>query len=378
MGGIGFILEIISIVFFTQSLNATKVFMQTNDPNLFASVKSKGTIAKVFFVIVCIRLGFTLVIGVGALAILMGDNGITVDTVESMEALFAISSVGIVFSIVVFIVGVSAVVKYKQAQKTYSILAPKFNAMNKGFDAANPFGDLPTGNNGGENSRNDNGSYSRTNVNNANFSGANPQAGVNTQSTPQNNFNTNDPTRLRSVTDDQSPFEAPPPVYTNYNYGNGNVNGSYRQMGTTPTPYNRQNGWQYNRQNTYQQPVNNSSNYRQPAKNPPNSQAAANSVNGQNLFSPANSAPANQKNTYSTAANAKITEPKQYVSQMPEVTPFSASEPSTAARQEPVIPVVLPNAVEIEREPTVRCKHCGVTNKAKDKFCTFCGKSLTD
>lgn len=361
MEGFGFFLEILSIVFFTLSLNASKVYMQTKDPKCYASVKSRGTLATVFFVISCIRLGVTLVTLVGSLAVLIENSDITADTVENLEAVFAISSVGIVFSIVVFIVGIAAVVKYRQAKKTYSILAPKLNAMNKGVDAANPFGDLPTGNNG----RNYNGNYNRTNGNNANFSGANKQANY------QNNCNINDPAKLHSVSKDQSPFEAPPPVYTNYNYGNGN-----RQAGTFPTaPYDQLNNQQNSR--TYKQPAS-SSNYRQPA----NSQGATNSANTPNPFSPSDSVPAFQKNAHNTSANVNITEPKQYVSQMPEVTPLSTPEPSTtanptAAPQKPVIPVVLP-AVEIKRDPTVRCKHCGVTNKAEDKICTFCGKSLTD
>lgn len=362
MEGFGFFLEILSIVFFTLSLNASKVYMQTKDPKCYASVKSRGTLATVFFVISCIRLGATLVTLIGSLATLMGDSDITTDDIENLEAVFAIASVGIVFSIVVFIVGIAALVKYGKAKKTYSILAPKYNAMNKGVDAANPFGDLPTGNN----SRNYNGNYNRTNGNNANFSGTNPQVGINKQANYQNNCNINDPAKLHSVSKDQSPFEAPPPVYTNYNYGNGN-----RQTGTFPTaPYDQLNN-QQNR-SAYKQPAS-SSNYRQPA----NSQGATNSANSPNPFSPSDSFPANQKTVYGNTANANIAEPKQYVSQMPEVTPISEPKPSATPPETPVIPVVLPT-VEIKRDPTVRCKHCGVTNKAEDKICTFCGKSLTD
>ncbi len=340
MEGFDVFFSIISIIFFSQSLTADKKFMQTKDPNLYPAVKSKGNAAKVFFIFSCIR----FVVGIVSICGIMGVFSMGADLFfEDRGALISLFAVSLISNVITFTIGVMSVMKYKEAQKLYSTLTPKPSAVNGGFNA------VPYGNGANNNGTN----YANPNNTGANYNNSNMQSAANAQSSYQN-LHTNDPAQLRSSTGDQSPFEAPPPNYTRYNYGN---TGGYQKGITIPIPHNdpQNNNPQNIRQNTSVQPVNRTEGY-----NPP---------------------PVNN------SANVNKTEPKQYVSQMPEVTPFSASNPSTAssatqnaaaAPQKPVVPVVVPAPAEIKRETTVRCKHCGVTNKEGDKFCTFCGKSLSE
>lgn len=336
MEGFDVFFGIISIVIFSQSLKADDRFLKAKDPNLYPAAKSWGTAAKVFFAFSCFRLGF----GIITICSLMGIFSIGTDSpFESMSAVISVFAVGLVFNVITFIIGVMSVMKYKEAQKLYPTLTPKPGAVNGGFNSA-PYGN--GANNNGTNYANpSNTSY------NTNNTGA------------QMNAHTNDPAQLRSSTGDQSPFEAPPPNYTKYNYGN---TANYQRGITFPIQNNPQGSSPQN----VQQGAPMRSEGSTPSYDPPPNSSSSN-IN--------NSAAVN---------NAK---PRQYVSQMPEVTPLPASKPSTStnapantasAPQKPVVPVILPVAPEIKRETTVRCKHCGVTNKEGDKFCTFCGKSLSE
>lgn len=333
-----------------------KRFMETKDPNLFPDVKKKGNTAKVFFVISCVRLGFGIVI---LLSLIFVFSDAADFPLGNLSAGFSLLSFSNIFTLTTFIIGLNTVNKFKQAEKAYSELPSGSKGSVGGFNNANAYGAFPAGgfnsanNNGANNSQGTSfGSPNTASNNNNTNTNINPQSGY------QSNLHTNDPAQLRSSTGDQSPFEAPPPNYYNYNYGS--YGGNQQGRPNAAPPYNnRQNGQQ---KASSSPSLNNSANHSQPSVN--------------------------------NSANAKKTEPKQYVSQMPEVTPFSETKPSTAAYapantaavpqstvsapQKPAVPVILPAVPEIKREATVRCKHCGVTNKAEDKFCTFCGKSLSE
>ncbi|MDE6580619.1 MAG: zinc ribbon domain-containing protein [Ruminiclostridium sp.] len=314
--------------------------MQTKDPSLYPAVKSKGNTAKVFFIFSCIR----FVVGIVSICGIMGVLTMGTDNFfEDKGAFISIFAVSLISNVITFTIGVMSIVKYKEAQKLYSTLTPKPGAVNGSFNSAH-YGN--GANNNGTNYANpSNTSY------NTNNTGA--------QGSYQVNVHTNDPAQLRSSTGDQSPFEAPPPNYTKYNY----VNTADYQRGITFPIQNNPQG-------------SSPQNVRQSA--PMRSESSTPSYNP-----PPNSSSANVNNS-AAVNNAK---PRQYVSQMPEVTPLPASKPSAAANapantasapQNPVVPVILPVPPEIKREATVRCKHCGVTNKDGDKFCTFCGKSLSE
>lgn len=345
---------VISITFFFLSLKTDKKFMETKDISLYPSVKNKGRAAKVFFIVTCFRLGLAL----SSLFLFMTVANVAESTEDNgsltFQTVFPLFTVGGFFTLTTFIIGLSAVVNHKKAEKLYTELSSSNKAAG-GFNSFGSYGAVPTQgfnganyngvNNSGANFNNAN-QYKANNGNNGNLNyNTPPQGGA------QSNLNTNDPGQLRSSTNDQSPFEAPPPNYYNYNYGSF---GGYQQGKPNAAPNN-------NRQSVQQKPVQ----------------------------QPVNTA-ASKPSPVNNSSNVNKPEPKQYVSQMPEVTPFSASKPPAAAKapastpanaappQKPAVPVILPVVPEIKRESTVRCKHCGVTNKEGDKFCTFCGKSLSE
>lgn len=339
MEGFDVFFSIVSIIIFSQSLTADKKFMESKDPNLYYAVRSKGTAAKVFFIISCVRFGISIVSMCSILGVFTMGADLFLDDMGAVISLLAVS---LISNVITFIIGIMSLIKYKEAQKLYSTLPPKPAAVNGGSNA------VPYGNGAANNGTN------YANPSNTNYSTNNTGA----QGSYQVNVHTNDPAQLRSSTGDQSPFEAPPPNYTKYNYGN---TANYQRGITIPIPNSPQGSPQNVRQGAPMRSEGST-----PSYNPPPNSSSAN-VN--------NSAKVN---------NAK---PKQYVSQMPEVTPFTASKPSAAANvpantasapQKPAAPIVVPVAPEIKRETTVRCKHCGVTNKEGDKFCTFCGKSLSE
>lgn len=345
---------VISITFFFLSLKTDKKFMETKDISLYPSVKNKGRAAKVFFIVTCFRLGLTL----SNLFLFMTVANVAESTEGNgsmaFQTVFPLFTVGGFFTLTTFIIGLSAVVNHKKAEKLYTELSSS-NKTAGGFNSSGSYGAMPSQGFNGAN-------YNNVNNGNANFNNANNNSGNNgspnyntgSQGGSRSNLYTNDPGQLRSSTNDQSPFEAPPPNYYNYNYGSF---GGYQQGRPNAAPNN-------NRQSVQQKPVQ----------------------------QPVNTA-ANKPSPVNNSSNVNKPEPKQYVSQMPEVTPFSASKPSAAANvpastpvstpanaappQKPAVPVILPVVPEIKRESTVRCKHCGVTNKTEDKFCTFCGKSLS-
>lgn len=174
------------------------------------------------------------------------------------------------------------------------------------------------------------------NPNSTNYYSANKQGGY------QQNMYTNNPTQLHSFTSDQTPFEAPP-NYNDYNYGN--TSSGYMQPKTNAAPYNNQ---QYGQQKSFIQPESSTANYSKPPVN--------------------------------DFTSVKKSETKQYVSQMPEVKPFSETRSAVTASTPENITVVPQSsaAYGVKPKETVRCKHCGVSNKAGDKFCTFCGKNLSE
>ena len=341
MEGFDIFFCIVSIILFSRSLTACKEFLQKKDPSMFPAVKSKGSVAKVFFVITCIRFGLSMVSIVGFVEMFSFGEDSFYNNLGSVISVFII---GMIVNVITLIMGIITIMKYTEAQKAYAAIAPKVNGTVGGFNAAVPFGN--TANNNGANYANPNNSNPNnynaggTGYNSANTNNRGIQGGY------QVNVHTNDPTQLRSTTGDQSPFEAPPPNYKNYSYGNGGQQAK-------PDP-----AYQNPPQRTPQQPAN----YNKPAANKtPNTNIYANVNNTPNVGS----------------------EPKQYVSQMPESVPFGGTQPTANAdassvTQKPAIPAAVPVPSEIKREATVRCKHCGVTNKEGDKFCTFCGKSLSE
>ena len=336
MEGFDIFFCIVSIILFSRSLTACKEFLQKKDPSMFPAVKSKGSVAKVFFVITCIRFGISFVGIIGfAEMISFGEDSFY----NNLGSVIAVFIVGFIVNIVTLVMGIITIKKYDEAQKANNAIAPKPNGAVGGFNAAVPFGN--TANNNGANYANPN-NYNAggTGYNSANTNNRGVQGGY------QVNVHTNDPAQLRSATGDQSPFEAPPPNYKNYNYGNGSQQAK-------PNP-----AYQNPPQRTPQQPAN----YNKPA---------ADKTPNTNIY-------ANVNNTPNASA-----EPKQYVSQMPGAAPFvgtqpTANAPASSVPQSPITPAAVPVTPEIKRESTVRCKHCGVTNKEGDKFCTFCGKSLSE
>ena len=330
MEGFDIFFCIVSIIFFSRSLTACKEFLQKKDPSMFPSVKSKGSVAKVFFVITCIRFGLSMVSIVGFMEMFSFGEDSFYNNFGSVIFVFVI---GMIVNVITLIMGIITIMKYTEAQKAYAAIAPKVNGTVGGFNAAVPFGNAAN-NNGANYANPNNYNAGGTGYNSANTNNTGAQGGY------QVNVHTNDPTQLRSATGDQSPFEAPPPNYKNYNYGNSGQQAKPNHAYQDPP------------QRTPQQPAssasNSASNYRQPFAD----------------------------NTPKTVVNTNTDpQPKQYISQMPEVTPFSNAQPT--ANTVPQMPAV-PVPSETKRETTVRCKHCGVTNKEGDKFCTFCGKSLSE
>ena len=317
---------------------------------MFPAVKSKGSVAKVFFVITCIRFGLSMVSIVGFVEMFSFGEDSFYNNLGSVISVFVI---GMIVNVVTLIMGIITTMKYTEAQKAYAAIAPKVNSAVGGSNAATPFGNVGNAGNAANNNSINYPNQGNTgyNAGGMGYNGANAN-NTGGQGNYQVNVHTNDPTQLRSATGDQSPFEAPPPNYNRYNYGN---TGSYQQ-GRPSAPY------QNPPQGTPVPPANNPAGYRQ---SPVSNTADANNT-----------------------ANIGKTGSNKYVSQMPEVTPFSGANPAaantpaaqanTTVPQKPVVPVVVPVPPEIKRETTVRCKHCGVTNKEGDKFCTFCGKSLSE
>ncbi|MDE7281875.1 MAG: hypothetical protein K2N36_09085, partial [Ruminiclostridium sp.] len=315
MEGFDIFFCIVSIILFSRSLTACKEFIQKKDPSLFPSVKSKGSVAKVFFVITCIRFGISFVGIIGfAEMISFGEDSFY----NNLGSVLGVFIIGLIVNIVTLIMGIISIGKYNEAQKAYNAIAPKPNGAVGGFSAAVPF--TNTANNNGTNYANPN-NYNAggTGYNSANTNNTGARGGY------QVNVHTNDPTQLRSATGDQSPFEAPPPNFKNYNYGNG---GNNSQQARPNVPY------QNPPQRTSQPPAN----YNKPA---------ANKTPNTNIYANVNNTP---------NANA---EPKQYVSQMPEVVPFggtqpTANAPANSVTQKPAIPAAAPVPPEIKRENTVR------------------------
>lgn len=335
---VDFILTLLTVVFSIQCISSANTFLKTKDPKVYVMAKNRSRTARVFFTLTCIKLVLGMLI-IFYIAILSSESEMY-DVIVSLISLFILSGF---FTVAAFILGVAAIIKFRQAEKVYAALGP--------IPVSNA---IPTNNMSGTNYRNANYPASNNGPSNSyNTSGSNDRGSY------QPNVYANDPGQLRSSTRDQTPFEAPPPNYNNYNYGNG----SYRPPQTGGNAYN-------NSQNIRQKP-------------PAQTQSNTADYSG----------PPFKEN-----ANTGKAEPKQHVSNMPEVKPLSEAKPVPSAavpekgdaaanppeampsapeRPAVPVPVIPPAAYEIKKENVVRCKHCGVSNKEGDKFCTFCGKSLS-
>lgn len=326
----GFILPFISIVFFIKCISTSDKYIKGKDEKTFNQAQGSYKTAVVFFVLV----GIGSVISVlAALLMFLSSAG---DSTEDSTYIGIYMVFEFVICVIVLSLGIAALSKFHAAKKAHDTAvqsAPPNNGAKYSHNgkANNPTQPIYN-------------SQTNYNTNSASFS-----IPAYTPPNGERSFNANetdDPTLLRSVTDDQTPFEAPPDINGGNPYGYG-ISGNYQSLP---------------RQNVQYQAV------------------------PQNSASPKAFAKAqNTENTVSTSSVLSDTPAaKEYVSEMPTVSAEPPDIKNTVntpkVSQAPAAMLIseLSAIAEIKKEEPVRCVHCGVTNKAGDTICTFCGKNLRE
>lgn len=401
---VGVIFWICCLIFSIQTIVRCNKFLKTKDITLYENAKKAATKATAFFILECIQFFFLIIM----LLILLSGVISGMDAFASDEDT-GYFILGAVFLFIVnttgFIVGIFALVISSRAKKLYVelggqaalIKALQQKAAKKGTNAVN------------------NGQFGQTILSALENTGKFVENATEPESN-QSGYQPiySDPAQLRSMTDDQSPFEAPPEINQTYMpnryvppqsnnpqsvnnqyYGNPANQGYSQYNGNTANPTNQ--SYSHNNGNTAN-PTNQG--FSQNNRNTANSTQSLSQNNGNAANQSSQRVVGVPKTSADTIKTISDTVPaaavpiaaeqkKHYVSQMPDVPLYTPSDSSKKATESiyassahtcantPSITSNESDSFGVTRSTTIHCPHCGVSNKAEDKFCTFCGKSLT-